>query len=67
MSLPWKKQPLACPESETPLQETLLQLTPGWEPLRAPSRGAFMTFANPNVITKSYVPSRPQGRPQSPG
>lgn len=64
MSLPWKKQLPDCPGSET-LQEAPLQLTPGYDPLGAPSKGMFMTFAKPNAITKSYLLSRPQGQPQS--
>lgn len=59
MSLPEKKQPLACPESETPLQEAPLQCTPGCESLGAPSQGMSMTFAKLNAITKPYVLSRP--------
>lgn len=57
----WKKQLLACPESDTPHQEAPLPLTPGCEPPGAPSKGMFMTFAKLNAITKSYVLSRPQG------
>lgn len=59
MSLPGKKQLLAFPESETPLQEAPLQPTPGCESLGAPSRGMSLTFAKLNAITKSYVLSRP--------